>query len=109
MNDYELEDDGLAPRTDEELAVIYEVQSNPAFAHQIGEIAADPGFDRDRAILNTYRQKLSQENDESKRKLMERHPTIYGQRHKPLYMVPGGWSETPLTIERPFPSRMLRR
>lgn len=106
MNDYEIEDDGLAPRTDEEMAVIYEVESNPAFARQIDEISADSPEKRDRAILNAYRQKLSMEQDEKKRKFMEMHPKIFGQRHKPLDMVPGGWRES---VSRPFPSRLLRR
>ena len=109
MNDYELEDDGLAPRTDEELAVIYEVESNPAFSRQIDQIQEYPPVDRDRAILNTYRQKLSKEQDEKRRRFMEQNPKVFNQKHKPLYMVPGGWSETPPTIERPFPSRLLRR
>ena len=108
MNDYELEDDGLAPRTDEELAVIYEVESNPAFSRKIDQIESYPPVDRDRAILNTYRQKLSREEDEKRRRFMEQNPKIFNQRHKSLYMVPGGWSEKPQTMERPFPSRLVR-
>ena len=106
MNDYEIEDDGLAPRTDEELAVIYEVQQNPAFARQVERIEQPSAFDRDTAILNAYRRKLSNEQDEKRRRFMEMNPKIFNQQHKTLYMTPEGWSES---LERPFPSRLLRR
>jgi hypothetical protein len=106
MNDYEIEDDGLAPRTDEELAVIYEVQQNPAFARQVERIEQPSAFDRDTAILNAYRRKLSNEQDENRRRFMEMNPKIFDQQHKPIFMTPEGWSES---LERPFPSRLLRR
>ena len=106
MNDYEIDDDGLAPRTGEELAVIYEVQNNPAFARQVENIERPSPLDRDTAILDAYRRKLSAEKDEERRKFMERHPNIFGRNHKPVYMTQEGWSET---LERPFPSRMLRK
>ena len=106
MNDYEIDDDGLAPRTDEELAVIYEVQNNPAFARQVENIERSSPFSRDVAVLDAYRRKLSDEKDEERRKFMERHPNIFGRNHKPVYMTQEGWSET---LERPFPSRMLRK
>lgn len=106
MNDYEIDDDGLAPRTDDELAVIYEVQNNPAFARQVESMNEISPLDRDSAILNAYRRKLDREKDQGRRKFMERHPAIFGRKHKPVYMTQEGWSET---LERPFPSRMLRK